>query len=395
MVTLFFVVSGLLILTELVKGLSANGTPPVLQRFSWQMDLAYFMWTNIVRFRVALVLLLVAVLGFMADTERSGVAVTGAVLAALWLFVYWFFNHCWVGRRKFLPLENPRFTGSSDNQIDHAMQVVGIDHGGEQKAYPVSMLFYHHQIPDSIASLPIWVTYCGLCRSGRVYERSVDGQALDFSLVGAITYNAVFKDKQSGSWWRQETGEAAKGPHQGKVLKDVAMEQMSLENWLSKYPNSQVLQYEPTFQGKYNFITSLLNYEASLPGWHMQRTPPLIIGIELGDEARAYDWNELQERRLVIDRLGQTEVLMLSSEDGSSAFAYDRTVGEQTLEFEVSGDELTDSATQSQWDIFGRCVGGPLKGAQLRQLQNYKQFVRAWASFHPNTTYYKFESNFA
>ena len=47
---MFFSIFGVLILSELVKGLSANGTPPVLQRFSWQIDLAYFMWSNILKF---------------------------------------------------------------------------------------------------------------------------------------------------------------------------------------------------------------------------------------------------------------------------------------------------------------------------------------------------------
>ena len=52
----FYLILSLLVLAELVKGLSANGTPPVLQRFSWQIDLAYFMWMNIVKFRIILFL---------------------------------------------------------------------------------------------------------------------------------------------------------------------------------------------------------------------------------------------------------------------------------------------------------------------------------------------------
>jgi len=50
MLTLFFSVCAAIILAEIIKGLSANGTPPVLQSFSWQMDLAYFMWSHIVKF---------------------------------------------------------------------------------------------------------------------------------------------------------------------------------------------------------------------------------------------------------------------------------------------------------------------------------------------------------
>jgi len=61
MMTLFFSLCAGLILAELVKGLSANGTPPVLQSFSWQMDLAYFMWSYIVMIRIVLLVSLVAV----------------------------------------------------------------------------------------------------------------------------------------------------------------------------------------------------------------------------------------------------------------------------------------------------------------------------------------------
>ena len=91
------------------------------------------------------------------------------------------------------------------------------------------------------------------------------------ALVGAITFNAVFRDYKTKTWWRQETGEAAKGKLAGKVLKDIPMEQMSLKHWLEKHPNSAVLQYDPAYQKKYDFVSGLLKYELSLPGWHFQK----------------------------------------------------------------------------------------------------------------------------
>ena len=45
--TLFVGLFLILILAELVKGLSANGTPPVLQKLPGQLHLAYFMWSSI------------------------------------------------------------------------------------------------------------------------------------------------------------------------------------------------------------------------------------------------------------------------------------------------------------------------------------------------------------
>ncbi|KPA21646.1 hypothetical protein shim_23530 [Shimia sp. SK013] len=390
MTTLFFVTFLLLILVELIKGLSANGTPPILQKFAWQMDLAHFMWSNIRMFRIVLAIALVVFASQAMAVAPVAVVLGTLILGAVWAGIYWVFNHFWVGQVKFLPISQKVFLGADENKVDPQLQVVGVERDGVQKAYPVNMLFYHHQITDEIAGKPIWVTYCGLCRSGRVYDIDVDGEPLEFSLVGAISFNAVFCDSRTGSWWRQETGEAAKGPLEGRQLEDVAFEQMTLENWLAKYPESSVLQYDPAFVGKYTFLAKLLNYEASLPGWHRQETPPLVIGVETGGAVRGYDWAELQKARMVMDQVGETPLLVLSDAAGTSGFVYDRRIDGAALEFEWAEDGVRDLGTGSGWDDFGRCVSGALQGKQLVQLQSYQQFLRAWITFHPQTTFYAF-----
>ena len=77
---------------ELIKGLSANGTPPVLQRFSWQMDLAHFMWSSILFFRIAFVAALVWMFVSMPEESRMAVIPGGIVFGALWGFIYWLFR---------------------------------------------------------------------------------------------------------------------------------------------------------------------------------------------------------------------------------------------------------------------------------------------------------------
>ena len=101
MLVYFLVVFGLVILAELVKGLSANGTPPVLQKFAWQMDLARLMWTQIGAIRAVGGALLV-VLAVLLSAEERLIALLAAVpLAAVWGGIYWLFNRFWVGRYKF------------------------------------------------------------------------------------------------------------------------------------------------------------------------------------------------------------------------------------------------------------------------------------------------------
>ena len=391
--SLFFIIFIVLVLAELIKGLSANGTPPVLQKFSWQLDLAYFMWSNILSIRIVLVAVLVLLLVLMPSEARPPAIGGGVLLGLLWGGIYWLFNRRWVGKYKFLPITTMDFATAAQNEIKLNSQVIGVDLDGVQKAYPVNMLWYHHQLTDTVGNQPIWVTYCGLCRSGRIYDGLVDGKSLDFGLVGAITFNAIFKDHQTGSWWRQETGEAVKGPHSGKVLADIPMEQMSLQKWLSKHPDSEVLQYDPTFLKKYNFVEGVMNDPSKRPGWHAHEVPPIIISIELDGQARAYDWLQLQDVRLVNDTLGDTKLLLVCTEDGSSSYAYHRELNGVMLSFELNGDELVDTNTQSRWDIFGRCTTGELQGSQLTSIQIYQQYIRAWRSFHPESTYYDFERN--
>lgn len=390
MITLFLLTFFVLLLAELIKGLSANGTPPLLQTYSWQMDLAHVMWSNILLIRIVLAAVLLIIAWNVPAGSRVTVVAVAIIMGSIWGGIYWLFNRFWVGKYKFLPISRKVFLGADQNRVDPKLQIIGVEEGGHQKAFPVNMLFYHHQITDEIGGKPIWVTYCGLCRSGRVYDIEVDGGTLDFTLVGAITFNAVFRDNQTGSWWRQETGEAAKGPMKGRQLVDIPFEQMSLENWLSKYPDSKVLQYDPAFQGKYNFLAKLLNYEASLPGWHRQETPPLVIGVEVGGRARAYDWEQLKKRRLVNDELGGVPLLALSDAAGSSAFVYDRHLDGMILDFAVAAEGITDAVTGSVWDDFGRCVSGELAGKQLAPIQSYQQFLRAWVSFHEGTDFYSF-----
>ena len=379
-----------LVLAELTKGLSANGTPPFLQKMPGQLHLAYFMWSKIMLIRVVLIFALLTML-LMANNNARLIMIGGAVTLGLaWFTIFWIFEKIWNGRVKFPGITRKVFATAKNSKLDPELQVIGVNQGGEQKAYPVNMVTFHHQIVDQVAELPVWVTYCGLCRSGRVYNINVNGQTLDFTLIGAIEFNATFEDNQTGTWWRQETGEAAKGNLAGKLLEDVPFEQMTLRNWLKKYPNSSVLQYDPLFAGRYNFINKLQRFEATKPAWHMQETPPLVIGIETGGAARGYDWDQLKVYGMINDELGGSPIVIATDPDRTSASAYLRNVDGEILDFTLTDTGLIDSQTGSIWDWFGACLKGKMKGKQLIQVQSYQQYIRSWITFHPETSFYDF-----
>lgn len=98
----------------------------------------------------------------------------------------------------------------------------------EASAYPIQFIGYHHQVRDTVGGQPVMVTYCTVCRTGRVFLPKVQGAAETFRLVGIDHFNAMLEDARTGTWWRQATGEAVGGPLRGEVLPEIASTQASL-----------------------------------------------------------------------------------------------------------------------------------------------------------------------
>jgi hypothetical protein len=52
------------------------------------------------------------------------------------------------------------------------------------------------------------VTYCTVCRTGRVYGPIINGKKETFRLVGMDHFNAMLEDATTKSWWQQATWDA-------------------------------------------------------------------------------------------------------------------------------------------------------------------------------------------
>jgi hypothetical protein len=62
--------------------------------------------------------------------------------------------------RGFVPLDDPSFiTAEADTFIGDDELVLGYDQDGEARAYPVSMMHWHHIINDTVQGQPLLVTY--------------------------------------------------------------------------------------------------------------------------------------------------------------------------------------------------------------------------------------------
>lgn len=281
------------------------------------------------------------------------------------------------------------FAGPEKSGIPLDAVVLGVAQGGEARAYPVDLIGYHHKVLDKVGGSPVLVTYCTMCRTGRVYNPVIDGVPQRFRLVGARHYNAVIEDEQTGTWWYQGSGRAAVGPRAGRQLEAVAYEQTTLRSWVAAHPETTVLQPDPAFAAEY----------AELAGYDRRRPPSpdgsdprwsrrsWVIGVVVGEATKAYPWDDLVSRQVVSDTVGGAPILITVEADGASFHAFRRDLGGETLTFslEAGGKAMIDAATNSRWSLRGEGLSGPHAGHKLAPVQAHQEYWHSWKNFHPTT----------
>lgn len=356
------------------------------------IDIAYFLHNNILYIRIVALLLIVYALVGRFSKWRTWQKVILIIIGLLYAGLFYMVNFKFLADKMFYQPTNKNLVGQSANTVEKDKLVVGVTINNESKAYPIEIIGYHHQVQDTIGGEPVIVTYCTVCRTGRVFSPYVNGKKENFRLVGMDHFNAMFEDSTTKSWWRQATGVAITGKLKGQALKEILSQQMTLAAWLRANPSSKILQPDSLYKKDYEdlegfdkgTIKSGLEKRDSA-SWQFKSW---VIGIEHAGKSKAYDWNDLVAKRVINDSLPQLPVLIALESDTASWHVWNRTVNEQALQFNITSDTLRDSNTNSSWNFDGVCVEGPLKGQQLKPVQASQEFWHSWETFHPNTIKY-------
>jgi hypothetical protein len=284
----------------------------------------------------------------------------------------------------FLPPSQVILQDAKSNVISEDRLVIGVENNDDARAYPIQFLGYHHQVRDTIGGMPIMVTYCTVCRSGRVYQPWVNGHGETFRLVGMDHFNAMFEDRTTKSWWRQENGEAVAGPLKGMSLPEWPCIQTSLRTWLQWHPASLVMQPDSTFKEAYadesDFEAGRLKGKLTLydtASWHEKSW---IAGVIIGDASKAYDWNELKRKKLIQDVIQNQPIIILVSDQNRNLAGFKRIKVEQ--HFEMKGDTLSDGI--NTYDLNGHSYQTGVQA--LSRIAVYQEYWHSWRTFHPTTT---------
>ena len=271
----------------------------------------------------------------------------------------------------------------STNTVAQDRLVVGVEIDGEARAYPLQYLGYHHQVRDTIAGQPVLVSYCTVCRTGRVFRPTVNGTAETFRLVGMDHFNAMFEDRTTRSWWRQANGQAIIGPRKGVAMPELPSVQVALKQWIRLHPTTLVMQGDTAFASEY---AKDYAYERGTKSGGLTGTDTVawsdkawVVGIALNGAAKAYDWRQLRRERVINDVVGGVPIVLALGPDSVSFFAFQRP--DSIARVTVDGDSLVSD--RGRFAFTGRGPGGRLTPVTASQ-----EFWHSWRTFQPATTRY-------
>jgi len=355
------------------------------------IDIAYWLANNMIWLRIIGLVLTVIGLAYVLKYSKRWKKIVVFAIVLLYAFVFFKFNYRFEADKMFYQPTNKLFAGAAADTTDKSKLVIGVVINGEAKAYPIQIIGYHHQVRDTVGNTPIMVTYCTVCRTGRIFSPVVNGHPETFRLVGMDHFNAMFEDATTKSWWRQATGEAISGKLKGQRLPEVPSQQATLASWLAQYPSSGILQPDTLYREDYadleGFDKGVLKSKLEKRDSASWKMKSWVVGVVHGQTAKAYDWNELATRRLIQDSLPGMPLVITLEKDTASFHVLNRVVAGNVLSFEkdTASGNLKDINTQSTWTLNGDCIEGTLKGQRLQRLQAYQEFWHSWQSFHPNT----------
>ena len=178
----------------------------------------------------------------------------------------------------------------TESGLDAREPVIALEiDGAAPRAYPVRYLMWHEIVNDSVAGVPVAVTFCPLCNSGIVFDRRLDGAVLDFGVSGKLRHSdMIMYDRQTESWWQQAIGEGIVGRYAGAELDQIPAWMESWERFRSRNPDGLVLA-APDARRAYG-QNPYAGYDSGRPFLYSGEMPPHGIDpvarvVRVGDKA--------------------------------------------------------------------------------------------------------------
>ena len=142
-------------------------------------------------------------------------------------------------------IDAPKFVPVNTFKHPDAVQAIVMRDGKNVKVYPYNILNWHEIVNDTVAGVPVAVTFCPLCGSAIVYDRRVDGETLTFGVSGyLLESNMIMFDREHEALWQQSTGKVLAGRNLDTELQLLPFQLMTMGEVKKMHPGALVLSEE-------------------------------------------------------------------------------------------------------------------------------------------------------
>jgi len=274
-------------------------------------------------------------------------------------------------------------------------------------------------IAGQVPGLPVMLAYCTLCGAGVLYDVSIPDLAytgqdgarvelgdtvLEFGSSGLLMRsNKLMYDRNTDTVWNAITGEPAFGPltTSGVVLDVLPVVVEDWASWLAAHPDTSVLSLDTGFRRNYTNGAAYNDYfnstELMFPSWQQDtaliENKEMVFALRLQGQAKAYPLATIIPERIVNDRVGQTDVVIVAEatperdffEPGGAAVrAYDR----QGYSFSADADKAELVSGDGRiWRISEEALVAT-DGERLPRIGGHLAYWFGWFGFYPDTLVY-------
>jgi len=293
-------------------------------------------------------------------------------------------------------IDEPDFGSSYFGDSDDELVVVD---GDPPRAYPLRILGAHEVVNDTVDGRPVAVTWCPICWSVVVYDRTVENRTLTFGVSGKLADDAlVLYDRETETEWQQTTGTAIDGELAGERLTARPAARRTWARFTEENPDGVVLQppegmddsaararYDMSgyteYRNREEFGLYGMRGEGERRAWTRDddiEAKTEVLGIEHGADAMGYPVPRVRAAGgVVTDTVGARAVVVIADDVGIRAFE------NPGFEFEQRDGKLV--ANGATWDPV---TGESDDGRQLTPVASRRLFAFAWQDAHdPDAVY--------
>jgi hypothetical protein len=294
------------------------------------------------------------------------------------------------------PTFGTEFVGNADDEVL-------VLEGDQPKAYPIRILNFHEIVNDTVDGDPVAVTWCPLCASAVVYDRTVGDEVLTFGVSGKLADDTlVMYDRETESEWKQSLGTCIAGEYEGTDLTMRPASVATYERFTDQYPDGVVLQptganseaasadddpapidyiedpYEAYFESDGFGLDAHRDGDGRHWGRHDIGPKTLVLGIERDGEAVGYPRPRVREAGgVVTDTVGELSVAVFAADAGLYAYE-DPGYSFKRVDAQFEADGTT-------WDPV---TGESADGRTLTRVPAQQLFAFTWQDDHGPDAFY-------